>query len=371
MAVRVEEIAGKPVKVETLAIKSVPTNVITGFLGVGKTTAILHLLKHKPPQERWAVLVNEFGEIGLDGSLLGGKHSQQQGVFIREVPGGCMCCASGLPMQIALNLLLIKAKPDRLLIEPTGLGHPKEVLNVLSSKHYTDVLLLQKTITLVDARNLSDERYTSHETFNQQIAVADIVVGNKADLYQNDEKASLMTYVGNHGSPHVEVTFCQQGEIPISLLQGETSSQFLISDGHYHSHHHDSHHHDSNEAKPLASELPIPDCGFIKTNNTGEGFTSIGWLFAADKVFDHKALNDFFNQLKVLRMKAVIKTDAGCFSYNLTEDGLTIGALVDCLQSRIEMISTTFDDGLEAQLMACLTRPPAMSSYPPSAAETH
>lgn len=112
--------------------KAVPTNIITGFLGVGKTTAILHLLASKPANERWAVLVNEFGEIGIDGGLMAGGQGAQTGVFIREVPGGCMCCVSGLPMQMALNRLLMDAKPDRLLIEPTGLGHPQEVIESLS-----------------------------------------------------------------------------------------------------------------------------------------------------------------------------------------------------------------------------------------------
>ena len=120
-------------KSEVLDIRAVPTNIITGFLGVGKTSTILHLLKSKPNNERWAVLVNEFGEIGIDGALVQGQQTEEQGVVIREVPGGCICCAAGLPMQIALNQLLAKAKPDRLLIEPTGLGHPKEVLQVLSS----------------------------------------------------------------------------------------------------------------------------------------------------------------------------------------------------------------------------------------------
>lgn len=79
-------------------IKAVPTNIITGFLGVGKTTAILHLLKSKPANERWAILVNEFGEIGIDGELIAGEQKSQTDVYIREVPGGCMCCVSGLPM---------------------------------------------------------------------------------------------------------------------------------------------------------------------------------------------------------------------------------------------------------------------------------
>ena len=109
-------------------VHAVPTNIITGFLGVGKTSTILHLLKNKPGRERWAVLVNEFGEIGIDGSLVEGRHGYEQGVVVREVPGGCMCCAAGLPMQVALNQLLVKARPDRLLIEPTGSGQPKDCL---------------------------------------------------------------------------------------------------------------------------------------------------------------------------------------------------------------------------------------------------
>ena len=121
------------------SIFPIPTNIITGFLGVGKTSSILNLLKQKPDSERWAILVNEFGEIGIDGSLLEGQYKQNQGVFIREVPGGCMCCTAGLPMQMALNLLLAHAKPNRLLIEPTGLGHPVEVLQTLSENHYENV----------------------------------------------------------------------------------------------------------------------------------------------------------------------------------------------------------------------------------------
>ena len=161
----------------TSKIEAVPTNIITGFLGAGKTSAILHLLKSKPEDERWAVLVNEFGEIGIDGSLFSGQHNENSGVFIREVPGGCMCCAAGLPMQIALNQLLTRAKPDRLLIEPTGLGHPTEVLQVLTSEYYFDVLSIEKIITLVDARNLADRNYTEHLTFNQQIANSDVIEG--------------------------------------------------------------------------------------------------------------------------------------------------------------------------------------------------
>ena len=74
-------------------MQSVPTNLITGFLGVGKTTAVIDLLKQKAAGSRWAVLVNEYGEVSIDGALIEG--SGPEGVTVQEVAGGCVCCASG------------------------------------------------------------------------------------------------------------------------------------------------------------------------------------------------------------------------------------------------------------------------------------
>lgn len=323
-------------------ISAIPTNIITGFLGVGKTSAILHLLKSKPADERWAVLVNEFGEIGVDGSLFGGQHSEEKGVFIREVPGGCMCCAAGLPMQVALNQLLARAKPDRLLIEPTGLGHPKEVLQVLSADYYQDTLDLQKILTLVDARKLSDERYTSHQTFNQQIAIADIIVGNKQDLYQREDKAKLEIYAKQQGAAEAVVLFAQNGEIAPLHLQGKTAAKAK------------AHHHHSGEEKPLLSELPIPDCGYIKAINEGEGFHSIGWRFSPSHVFNYQKLFLFLSGINAERMKAVFITESGVFGYNLTSDALTEVELDDCIESRVEIIADNINSEWEAQLMACM-----------------
>ncbi|RXJ73947.1 cobalamin biosynthesis protein CobW [Veronia nyctiphanis] len=325
-------------------IIAVPTNIITGFLGVGKTSAILHLMKHKPDSERWAVLVNEFGEIGVDGSLFEGQHGKEKGVFIREVPGGCMCCAAGLPMQIALNQLLSEARPDRLLVEPTGLGHPKEVLQVLSSENYRKALTLNKTVTLVDARKLSDSRYTEHETFNQQIAIADVVVGNKLDLYQEEDKSKLLDYVGKHGKIGTEVHFTQHGEMSLSHLFGEMTAEV------YASHHH--HHH--GEQKPLASEQALPECGFLAATNEGEGFESVGWRFAPDMIFDRQKLCRLLTNISAERIKAVFITSDGVFGYNQTEDGLMEMELNDTAESRIEMIATSVDTGLESEILACL-----------------
>ncbi|MDO6804531.1 GTP-binding protein, partial [Wenyingzhuangia sp. 1_MG-2023] len=107
----------------------------------------MNLLQHRPAGEKWAVLVNEFGEVGVDGTIL---KTLGDGVVVREVPGGCLCCVSGLPFQFGMNSLISREKPDVLLIEPTGLGHPRQILKILSQSGYQDVLKVANTVTLVD-----------------------------------------------------------------------------------------------------------------------------------------------------------------------------------------------------------------------------
>ena len=326
-------------------LNAIPTNIITGFLGVGKTTTILHLLKQKPSNERWAVLVNEFGEVGIDGSLLQGSHSEESGVFIREVPGGCMCCAAGLPMHIALNQLLARAKPDRLLIEPSGLGHPKEVLEVLSAKYYKDVLDIQKNITLVDARKLHDKRYTGHNTFVQQIDIADVVIGNKQDLYQVEDRDLLHSYLKSHRHTPPRVIYANHGQINPNILYGPSEMVQIISLSQPHFHGRDT---------VTIDNASIPDSGYLKVQNSGEGYHSIGWRFSASKCFDHRKIYAWLSGLQVQRMKAVFITDEGIYAYNMTSDALTQLELDECNESKIEIIAFEINEKWEQALFDCL-----------------
>ncbi len=330
-------------------IKEVPTNIITGFLGVGKTSTILHLLANKPASERWAILVNEFGEIGIDGNLIEGNQSNKQGVFIREVPGGCMCCTSGLPMQVALTQLISKAKPDRLLIEPTGLGHPQEVLETLSSDNYKGILNIQKIITLVDARKVSDKRYSEHETFQQQIKIADIIIANKQDLYEQCDRDKLQAYINVHCSDNTNLVFTQQGAISQTLLDGTTNAAV-----------HNSVFNAAVQApssnQPSINLTPIPECGYLKATNESNGFKSIGWRFESKISFDKDKLFIFLNGIVCERLKAVFNTEQGAYSYNLTSDALTEIMLENCDESRIEIIATDINEQLEDQLLDCIIR---------------
>jgi G3E family GTPase len=336
-----------------MVIQNIPTNVITGFLGVGKTTAILHLLKSKPKTERWAVLVNEFGEIGIDGAILKTTLDDQRGIFIKEVPGGCMCCAAGLPMQIALTMLLAKSKPDRLLIEPTGLGHPKEVLSTLHGSAFKEALDVQHTITLVDARKLEEPRYRENEIFQQQLDIADVVAANKIDLYVGTELLKLSSYLQERfPTHHKKVVQVTNGELSIDWLVGQP--RFLPAHINHHGSgaHKNASPHKTNNAN---IESPFPKTGFVSRKNQGDGFFSQGWIFKPDIVFCKAKLHILLSGADVERVKAVFITDLGVFAYNKTDKVLRETNVDETTDSRIEVITANEEDLalFELELLRC------------------
>ncbi len=301
----------------------VPTNIITGFLGSGKTTAILHLLKTKPANEKWAVLVNEFGEIGIDGAIL-----SEQGAVIKEVPGGCMCCAAGVPMSVGITALL-RQNPDRLLIEPTGLGHPKQVMATLTSSQYQDYVDLKATIALVDPRNLGDEKYTSNANFCDQLACADVVIGNKVDACKVQDIDCFNSWVTDQKPAKVFTKLVQQGQVPVELLD----TQRLFENTQNIEEHH--HHHANMEPQ---FQLP-PGEAFVRKENKGQGYYSCGWLFGAEYQFDFDQLFDMLSALTAERVKAVMNTSRGCYAFNLANGVVSVNEMsLEGFESRIEVI---------------------------------
>lgn len=308
-------------------IYPIPTYVITGFLGSGKTTLIQHLLKQKPEQERWAVLVNEFGEIGIDGQLLG----DQQSVHIREVPGGCMCCTSGLPMQIALSQLISRAKPHKLFIEPTGLGHPKEVLAELKAPHNQPYIDIQASVTLVDARKLVIPKYHTHEIYRQQLDTASLLVANKADLYQDSDVPQMQATLAELGLSQTPLKVVANGELDLRDLLDNVLPSVDLPEVTPVEHAH-AHEHASQWQRDLAEQ------GHAYTQNAKDGFSTRGWIFNDHYVFDYQSIFDLLTELEVERVKAVFITQRGIFGFNKVDDVLTAMELDETTDSRLELI---------------------------------
>ncbi|EHD21994.1 MULTISPECIES: CobW family GTP-binding protein [Brenneria] len=303
-------------------------NVITGFLGSGKTTTIRHLLSQKPEDEVWAVLVNEFGEVGIDGALLA-----DSGAVLKEIPGGCMCCVNGLPMQVGLNMLLQQKKPHRLLIEPTGLGHPKQILALLTGESYRPWLTLQATLCLLDARQLNQPRYTENENFRDQLAAADIIVANKQETYLDADLSALRQWQSSNGDNR-QVVLVSQGEVERQLLAQPRHNLRELPDG--------AHHHPHSAAQGLAAlRLPGGE-SWRRSLNQGQGYHACGWIFSPDTVFDTAALLDWVRLSPVSRVKGVMRIREGTLVVNRQGYDLHIetrpAAPVD---SRIELINET------------------------------
>lgn len=306
-------------------MQRVPTNIITGFLGVGKTTSILSLLKDKPENEKWAVLVNEFGEIGIDGAML-----SDQGAVVKEVPGGCMCCAVGVPTSVAITALL-RQQPDRLIIEPTGLGHPKEIIAILTSDQYEPYIDLKATITLTDPRYLSDERYLSNQNFHDQLDCADVVIGNKVDACSANDIDAFNNWLTEQTPAKIFHKLVKQGQIPLEILDLQRRDfQWGEEDKH--------HHHHAHKEPQFMLE---PGKAYTRKENKGQGYYSCGWLFGAEYSFPFDDLFSLFQDITAERIKAVVNTDRGCYAFNKVNGVLSVNELsLDGFESRIEAIDS-------------------------------
>lgn len=317
------------------------TNLITGFLGSGKTTSILHLLAHKPADEKWAVLVNEFGEVGIDGALLA-----ESGALLKEIPGGCMCCVNGLPMQVGLNTLLRQGKPDRLLIEPTGLGHPKQILDILTAAVYEPWIDLRATLCVLDPRQLLDSKVLANDNFRDQLAAADIIISNKTDRMTADSEQAFQAWWQEHGGERQHVT-ATQGNIDPALLDLPRRNVAPLPTSAEHAHSHGA-------TKGLgALSLPAHQ-RWRRSLNSGQGYQACGWIFDAETTFDTIGLLEWARLAPVERVKGVLRIAEGLVRIN--RQGLDLHIETQNVappDSRIELISASEADWntLQASLL--------------------
>lgn len=319
------------------------THLITGFLGVGKTTAILHLLSQKPEHEKWAVLVNEFGEVGVDGAIL-----ESQGAVVKEIPGGCLCCVSGLPFQMGLNMLIAREKPDVLLIEPTGLGHPRKILETLHNPHYQDVLQVGVSVCLLDPRNLSNPRYRDHDVFSDQIQMADVLVANKTDLVSAADREAFEQLLANSQPPKVASGWVTQGQVDVELLALEPVAGRLAL-------HPDAHQH-ARSRDDITPQAPLAEGEELRVlENHGQGHFSLGWLLTAQWQFSAAKLRHWLGGLDVERAKGIVITDEGPLVLNMRDGVLSEMPTRQPDESRIELIngSPLATETLQNALLSC------------------
>lgn len=330
-------------------LQNIPTNIITGFLGTGKTTALNHLLAQKPKDETWAVLVNEFGQIGIDQAVL---TQSDEGVKVKELVGGCICCTLGPSLTSTLATLLRQTKPDRLIIEPTGIGHPAGIVDTLKNEHFKDVLDLRSIICLVDPRSIEKREITEHPTFQDQINLADVIVLNKTDLASSAQVSATDQKMAGLYPPKQKQVLTTQGQFNLSLLDITHTEKETESQQHRHLSNED------NSATPMIGMQfqPRPKIPFHK-GNVNDGLHTMGWIFNPDDKFSTSKLEVVLQSIEnVDRVKGVFHTDQGWKFFNQVGNELGIETIAYRRDNRIEVISQQEHDwkSFEQRLVSCI-----------------
>jgi len=318
-------------------LQNIPTHVIAGPLGAGKTSLIKHLLSQKPVGESWAILINEFGQIGLDAALL---TTAADGIALGEVAGGCLCCVNGAPFQIGLGRLLRKSRPDRLFIEPSGLGHPAQLMAQLRAAPWVGVLALQPSVIVLDAEARAGGRLLPPSQLDAMPEAGLLVLNKSAGLTEQSRKTLIEQL------PVRPIYWTEQGALPLHQLPGIDQ--------------HASHAVDNFAPPKTLAQAPavwsnrrVPIC---LSQSQPEGW-SIGWRWHPEQRFDTSKVGLWLDGLNWRRAKLVIHSEHGWVSSNALEGSAVEWALSEWRRdSRLELIFAEPQDqaALQAELTACL-----------------
>lgn len=224
---------------------SIKIDVISGFLGAGKTTLIKKLFKNGFNNEKVVLIENEFGEIGIDGSFL-----KESGVDIKEINSGCICCSLVGDFKKSMKEIVDQYHPNRIVIEPSGVGKLSDIINAVEKLDLD--LKLNIIATVVDGGKCKLYMKNFGEFFNNQVEDADTIVVSKAEKL-SDEKIKEVYLLLKEKNPDANIVLADLTQVdPAKLLEAlerrNTFEQDAVDEfNHEHCCCHHHHHHDADE----------------------------------------------------------------------------------------------------------------------------
>jgi G3E family GTPase len=268
--------------------------LLAGFLGAGKTTLLKRILSWEADLSETVVLVNEFGDIGIDGALL-----KDSGSDVIELTSGCICCTLSADLHLSLTRLWNRFKPRRILIESSGVADPKSIASVLKEPGLDQLMDLKKTVTVLDA-DFWEAREVFGRLFYNQLEMADLILLNKIDLAKQEKIPQFLKEI------HEVIPSCQViptihcGIDPESLWVAATPKTFQLkpirffqpiasnSNTDSSDHHHSHQEHD---------------------NHTVRATNYVTFSFQGSNIFDEACFKKFIRNLpwEVFRIKGTVR----------------------------------------------------------------
>ena len=303
-------------------------DIVHGFLGSGKTTFIQQLLEQLTPLEKVVVLVNEFGQVGIDGALL-----RQGGSDVVELSSGCICCTLKADLSRQIPEIAAEFKPDRLIIEPSGVATIQSLLEVVGALRLEPYVQAVRVICIVDAGSFIDLYGASPMFVRTQLERANIIIINKRDLVDASGAGEIRKTISSINGRAV-ILITRYGRIGLEQLDAPPVTAGAASDG---GGEHPRHHHHDETAQYQSF-----------SRKTG-------------LVFSRPALRQFFARMetgeqgRVIRAKGIFKCREGWVRFDFLPGNINETVLAgDFESSRIVVIGYTLEmEQLEREFSRC------------------
>jgi len=250
-------------------VTKIPATIITGFLGAGKTTLIRHMLQNARGR-RIALIINEFGDLGVDGDILKGCGDETCSEDdVMELSNGCICCTVADDFIPTMEKLLTRDnKPDHIVIETSGLALPQPLVRAFNWPKISTQVTVDGVVTVVDGKAVTDGRFAhsveavdaqrkldknlDHETplselFEDQVACADMLVVNKTDLLNLAQADALVASLKQSSRNGVQIVKTSMGKLPVDVLLGQGIGAETDLASRHEVHHHHDHDHDHDD----------------------------------------------------------------------------------------------------------------------------